>query len=67
MARTLTLPLVYHDDSMADDLEMLGDGNDTDAMRRLMRDMGSELGEDLEQDFDAVMDEETAPSYESFE
>ena len=53
-------------DSLAEDMEMLGDGDDPGAMRRLMKDLGSELGEDLEQDFDAVMAEESAPSHESF-
>jgi hypothetical protein len=45
-------------DSLADELESVGDADDPKAVRRLMREMGRELGEDMEGDLDQILEEE---------
>jgi putative FmdB family regulatory protein len=47
-------------ESLADEMESLGDSDDPKAMRRLMREMGREMGEDLDEEFDMMMEEEAA-------
>lgn len=47
-------------DAMADDMEAIGDSDDPKALRSLMRRMGSELGEDMDQEFEQMMEEETS-------
>jgi putative FmdB family regulatory protein len=47
-------------DSLADEMEAMGDGDDPKAMRRLMREMGKEMGEDMDEDFEQMMEEEAA-------
>jgi putative FmdB family regulatory protein len=46
-------------DSLADDMESMGDPDDPRAMRRMMREMGSAMGEDLDEDFEQIMEEES--------
>ncbi len=45
-------------DALGDEMEALGDREDPAAMRRMVKQMGREMGEDLEDDFDAMMEEE---------
>jgi len=47
-------------DSLAEEMESLGESDDPGAMRRLMREMGREMGEDLDDEFDQMMEEEAA-------
>jgi putative FmdB family regulatory protein len=47
-------------DSLAEEMEMLGDSEDPKMLRRLVREMGREMGEDLEADFEQMMDEEAS-------
>src|SRR5579884_4031985 len=47
-------------DEMADEMEALGDSDDPAAVRRMMRAMGDELGEDMEGEFEQMMEEEAA-------
>jgi putative FmdB family regulatory protein len=47
-------------DSLADEMEAMGDSEDPRAMRRLMREMGREMGEDLDEEFDQMMEEEAS-------
>ena len=54
-------------DSLADEMEALGDNEDPKAMRRLMRDMGREMGEDLDEEFDQMMEEEATGGGENGE
>jgi putative FmdB family regulatory protein len=44
-------------DSMADEMEAMGDPDDPASVRRMMRSMGSEMGEDMEGEFDRMMEE----------
>lgn len=46
-------------DAMADEMEGLGDSEDPKALRRLMREMGKEMGEDFDEgELEQMMDEE---------
>ena len=48
-------------DDLADDMEALGDSDDPKAMRRLVREMGAGMDDEgLEEDFEAMMDEEAS-------
>ncbi|HZO89745.1 MAG TPA: zinc ribbon domain-containing protein [Chthonomonadaceae bacterium] len=47
-------------DSLADEMESMGDTDDPKALRRLMREMGKEMGEDLGDEFEQMMEEEAA-------
>lgn len=44
-------------DSLAEEMEALGDSDDPKAMRRLVREMGREMGEDLDEEFEQMMEE----------
>ncbi len=52
-------------DSLADEMESMGDTDDPKAMRRLMREMGKEMGEDLDDDFEQMMEEDSDLSDET--
>jgi putative FmdB family regulatory protein len=52
-------------DSLADELESVGDSDDPKALRRLMRSMGSELGEDMDEEFEQMMEHPSDSSDES--
>jgi len=56
-------------DSLADEMEALGDTEDPRALKRLMRAMGDEMGEDLDDEFEQMMEEEAAggPAGEGFD
>ena len=43
-------------DSLADELESVGDSEDPKAMRRMMKEMGSALGEDLDEEFEQMLE-----------
>ncbi|HEV2471602.1 MAG TPA: zinc ribbon domain-containing protein [Chthonomonadales bacterium] len=47
-------------DSLADEMESVGDTDDPAALRHVMQRMGSEMGEDLGGEFDQMMEEESA-------
>jgi putative FmdB family regulatory protein len=49
-------------DSMADEMEAMGNSEDPAAIRRMMRTMGSELGEDMESGFEEMMEEDAGGS-----
>lgn len=49
-------------DSLADEMEALGDTEDPRALKRLMRAMGDETGENLDDEFEQMMEEETGGS-----
>lgn len=46
-------------ESIAEEMETLGDTEDPKALRKLMQTMGQEMGEDLEEEFEQVMEEES--------
>src|SRR5438034_1265293 len=46
-------------DSLADEMEMMGDAEDPKTLRRLMRDMSSAMGEDMSEDFEQMMEEDS--------
>jgi|SRR5579871_2207329 len=54
-------------ESLADEMEALGDSEDPKAMRRLMREMGKEMGEDLDEEFEQIMEEEATGHAENGE
>jgi putative FmdB family regulatory protein len=45
-------------DSIADDVENMGDMDDPKAMRRMMREMSSAMGEDMDDEIEQLMEEE---------
>lgn len=45
-------------ESLADEMEAAGDTEDPKVMRRLMREIGNEMGEDLDDEFEQMMEEE---------
>ena len=45
-------------DSLADRMESAGDTDDPKALRSLMREVGKEMGEDLDDEFEQMMEEE---------
>ena len=45
-------------ESLADEMETMGEGDDPKAMRRLMREMGREMGEDMDEEVEQMMEEE---------
>jgi putative FmdB family regulatory protein len=45
-------------DSLSDEMETMGDSDDPKVLRRLMREMGSAVGEDLGDEFEQMMEEE---------
>ncbi len=45
-------------DSLADEMEAMGDTDDPKALRRMVRAMGQEMGEDLDAEFEEMMEEE---------
>jgi putative FmdB family regulatory protein len=47
-------------DAITDEFGAMADSDDPQALRRLAREMGGALGEDLESDLEAMHDEETA-------
>ena len=47
-------------DSIADEVESMGDESDPRALRRLMRDMSSAIGEDMDDDIEQMIDEEAS-------
>ena len=47
-------------DSLAGEMEALGDTEDPRALKRLMRAMGDEMGEDLDDEYEQMMEEEAA-------
>ncbi|HZT41476.1 MAG TPA: zinc ribbon domain-containing protein [Chthonomonadaceae bacterium] len=47
-------------DSLANEMEALGDTEDPRALKRLMRAMGDEMGEDLDDEFEQMMEEESS-------
>lgn len=47
-------------DSLADEMETMGDTEDPKALRRMMREMGKSMGEDLDEEFEQMMEEEAA-------
>jgi putative FmdB family regulatory protein len=49
-----------HLDSLAEEMESMGDTEDPRAMRRLVREMGKEMGEDMEDEFEQMLEEEQA-------
>ena len=44
-------------DNLADEMESMGDSEDPKAIRRLMKEMGGALDEDLSEDFEQMMSE----------
>lgn len=48
--------------SLADEMETLGDSDDPKTMRRMMRDMTAAMGEDMSDDFEQVLEEGGADS-----
>lgn len=46
-------------DSLADEMESLGDSDDPKVLRRMMKEVSGAMGEDLDDDFDQMMEEET--------
>jgi putative FmdB family regulatory protein len=51
-------------DSLADEVENMGDSEDPKAMRRMMRDMSSAMGEDMDDDIEQMMEEEATDEAE---
>ena len=47
-------------DSIADEVENMGDMEDPKAMRRMMREMSSAMGEDMDEDIEQLMEEEAS-------
>jgi putative FmdB family regulatory protein len=45
-------------DSIADEVENMGDTDDPKVMRRMMRDMSSAMGEDMDEDIEELMEAE---------
>ena len=44
-------------DSIADEVENMGDADDPKAMRRMMREMSSAMGEDMDEEIDQMMED----------
>ncbi len=44
-------------DSLAQEMETLGDSDDPKTMRRMMRDMTAAMGEDMDGDFEQMLEE----------
>ena len=44
-------------DSLAEDMETLGDSDDPKTMRRMMRDMTAAMGEDMDDDFEQMLED----------
>ena len=49
-------------DSLADEMESIGDTENPTVLRRMMKEMGSALGEDLNEEFDQMMSEPESAS-----
>ena len=49
-------------DSIADEVESMGDESDPRALRRLMRDMSSAIGEDMDDDIEQMIEDEASQS-----
>ena len=47
-------------DSLADEMESVGDSEDPKVLRRLMRQMGSAMDEDMGDEFEQMLDEEVS-------
>ena len=47
-------------DSLADEMEFVGDSEDPKVLRRLMRQMGSAMDEDMGDEFEQMLDEEVS-------
>jgi putative FmdB family regulatory protein len=47
-------------DSIADEVENMGDMEDPKAMRRMMREMSSAMGEDMDDEIEQLIEEEAA-------
>lgn len=47
-------------DSLADQVENMGDTDDPKVMRRMMREMSSAMGEDMDEDIEQLMEEEAS-------
>jgi putative FmdB family regulatory protein len=45
-------------DSLADEMESIGDTEDPKALRRMMKEVSSAMGEDMDDDFEQMMEEE---------
>ncbi len=54
-------------ESIADEVENMGDSDDPKAMRRMMREMSSAMGEDMDEDIDQLIEEEAAGGTEAEE
>lgn len=52
-------------ESIAEEMESMGDTEDPKALRRLMQTMGKEMGEDLDEEFEQMMEEESGGSESS--
>ena len=51
---------MHSGNSIADEVENMGDTEDPKAMRRMMREMSSAMGEDMDEDIEQLMEEEAA-------
>ncbi len=47
-------------DSLADEMESMGDTEDPKALRRMMKQVSGAMGEDLDDEFEQMMEEETS-------
>lgn len=52
-------------DSLADEMESIGDTDDPKTLRRMMKEVSGAMGEDLDEDFEQMMEEETSGGGES--
>jgi putative FmdB family regulatory protein len=49
-------------DSLADEMESIGDTEDPKTLRRMMKEVSSAMGEDMDEDFEQMMEEESGDS-----
>jgi hypothetical protein len=47
-------------DSLADEMESIGDTDDPKTLRRMMKQVSGAMGEDLDDEFEQMMEEETS-------